>query len=195
MKLYDFAISLLLSSPPVLASLVKRDAQFVQGEPISADGKGAPILGELDGAYQPVQLETVPSCVKGCLAEKPIRMPMPEAYTLLTLLGGTNKQLDLQNPDNLAQQPTDNGVVPNLKWSFSDSKVRIFNGGWVREQVIQDLPQSHDIAAAQQHLKKGALRELHWHRVVSLRGLLSDLISNNYQAEWGFVYNGSILVS
>jgi hypothetical protein len=81
-------------------------------------------------------------------------------------IGGTNKQLDLQNPDNLGQQSTDNGVVPNLKWSFSDSKTRIFNGGWVREQVITDLPQSHDIAAAQQHLKKGALRELHWHRVV-----------------------------
>jgi oxalate decarboxylase/phosphoglucose isomerase-like protein (cupin superfamily) len=33
---------------------------------------------------------------------------------------------------------------------------------------VQDLPQSHDIAAAQQHLKKGAIRELHWHRVVRI---------------------------
>lgn len=82
--------------------------------------------------------------------------------------GGTNHELDLQNPDNLGQQSTDNGVVPNLKWSFSDSKTRLLKGGWVREQVIQDLPQSHDIAAAQQHLSKGAIRELHWHRVVSL---------------------------
>ncbi|KAL8649181.1 MAG: hypothetical protein Q9210_004558 [Variospora velana] len=32
---------------------------------------------------------------------------------------GTNKALDLQNPDNLASQGTDNGIVPNLKWSFS----------------------------------------------------------------------------
>lgn len=80
--------------------------------------------------------------------------------------GGTNKQIDLQNPDNLGAQSTDNGVVPNLKWSFSDSKTRILAGGWVREQVITDLPASHDIAAAQQHLKKGAIRELHWHRVV-----------------------------
>lgn len=56
------------------------------------------------------------------------------------LLGGTNKQIDLQNPDNLGAQSTDNGVVPNLKWSFSDSKTRLLNGGWVREQVIQDLP-------------------------------------------------------
>jgi oxalate decarboxylase len=83
--------------------------------------------------------------------------------------GGTNHQIDLTNPDNLAQQPTDAGVVPNLKWSFSDSKARIFNGGWTREQVVTDLPSSPDIAAAQQHLHKGAVRELHWHRVVGSR--------------------------
>ena len=70
------------------------------------------------------------------------------------------------NPDNLGGQSTDNGNVPNMKWSFSDSRTRLLKGGWVREQVIQDLPQSHDIAAAQMHLKKGALREMHWHRVV-----------------------------
>ncbi|TVY40634.1 putative oxalate decarboxylase [Lachnellula subtilissima] len=95
------------------------------------------------------------------------------------ILGGTNHQLDLQNPDNLAAQSTDNGLVANLKWSFSDSKSKIFNGGWTREQVVTDLPASHDIAAAQQHLKKGALRELHWHRV----------------AEWGYVYSGQVLLS
>src|ERR1700750_457597 len=88
---------------------------------------------------------------------------------LMLLSGGTNHQIDLANPDNLGQQPTDNGVVPNLKWSFSDSKTRLLNGGWVREQVVQDLPQSHDIAGAQQHLRKGAIRELHWHRVVSAK--------------------------
>ncbi|KAM0664473.1 hypothetical protein ACQRIT_001639 [Beauveria bassiana] len=95
------------------------------------------------------------------------------------ILGGTNKELDLQNPDNLGQQSTDAGVVPNLKWSFSDSKTRIVKGGWVREQVVTDLPSSHDIAGAQQHLNKGAIRELHWHK----------------SAEWGFVYNGRITVS
>ncbi|RSL93603.1 hypothetical protein CEP52_013168 [Fusarium oligoseptatum] len=81
------------------------------------------------------------------------------------IVGGTNKELDLQNPDNLGRQPTDNGIVPNLKWSFSDSKTRLFEG--------------HDISGAQQHLVKGAIRELHWHRV----------------AEWGIVYEGSVLVS
>ncbi|KAI9709806.1 MAG: hypothetical protein M1812_007598 [Candelaria pacifica] len=93
--------------------------------------------------------------------------------------GGTNPQLDLQNPDNLGAQGTDNGLVVNLKWAFSDSKTRLLSGGWVREQVVTDLPASHDIAAAQQHLRKGAIRELHWHRV----------------AEWGYVYAGSIIIS
>ena len=57
-------------------------------------------------------------------------------------------------------------MVPNLKWSFSDSKTRLLYGGWTREQVVTDLPASQDIAAAQQHLTKGSIRELHWHRVV-----------------------------
>ncbi|KAG7007480.1 oxalate decarboxylase [Physcia stellaris] len=61
--------------------------------------------------------------------------------------GGTNPALDQQNPDNLGAQSTDSGTVPNLKWSFSDSRTRLFAGGWVREQV------------------EGALREMHWHRV------------------------------
>jgi len=82
--------------------------------------------------------------------------------------GGTNKAIDLQNPDQFRTPSTDNGFVPNVKWSFSESQTRLFPGGWSREQVIQDLPQSHDIAGAQQHLKKGAIRELHWHRTVSV---------------------------
>jgi oxalate decarboxylase len=86
---------------------------------------------------------------------------------MLTIcLGGTDHQIDLQNPDNLGEEPTDAGLITNLKWSFSDSKTKIFNGGWTREQVVTDIPPSKDIAGAQQHLKKGALRELHWHRVV-----------------------------
>lgn len=95
------------------------------------------------------------------------------------ILGGTDRQIDLANPSNLGQQSTDSGTVPNLKWRFGDSKTRIYPGGWVREQVDNDLPASHDIAAAQQHLKKGAIRELHWHRV----------------AEWGQVLFGRVLVS
>lgn len=121
----------------------KRDEdKFSEGQPISKDGKGGPLLGENE---RTVEMER----------------------KLTGATGGTNHELDLQNPDNLGRQSTDSGVVPNLKWSFSDSKTRILKGGWVREQVITDLPQSHDIAGAQQHLTKGAIRELHWHKVVS----------------------------
>lgn len=95
-----------------------------------------------------------------------VRFPLLKSVTSLTEPGGTNHQIDLQNPDNLGAQSTDAGTVPNLKWSFSDSKTKLFNGGWTREQVGTDLPQSHDMAGAQQHLEKGAVRELHWHRVV-----------------------------
>ncbi|KAF3932393.1 hypothetical protein ABW19_dt0205818 [Dactylella cylindrospora] len=95
------------------------------------------------------------------------------------ILGGTNPSRDREQPDHIRPPATDNGNVPNLKWAFSDSKTRLVKGGWVREQLVTDLPPSKDIAAAQQHLVKGAIRELHWHKV----------------AEWGIVFNGSILVS
>lgn len=95
------------------------------------------------------------------------------------LLGGTNVALDKQQPDNIVPPSTDNGAVPNLKWAFSDSHMRLFNGGWIREQTVTDLPPSKDISAVQQHLKKGAFRELHWHRV----------------SEWGILTHGSVLLS
>lgn len=95
------------------------------------------------------------------------------------LLGGTNTALDSQQPDNIVPPSTDNGAVPNLKWAFSDSHMRLFDGGWIREQTVTDLPPSKDISAVQQHIKKGALRELHWHRV----------------SEWGILTHGSVLLS
>lgn len=92
---------------------------FTTGSPDNGNGKGGPILGK--SLYSTDNLQ------------------------LTDLLGGTNKQIDLQNPDNLGRQSTDAGTVVNLKWSFSDSKTKIFNGGWTRTQVVTDLPSSHDI--------------------------------------------------
>lgn len=87
----------------------------------------------------------------------------------------SNTAIDKQNVDYVSPPPTDNGVIPNLKWSFSLSKTKLLKGGWVREQVVTDLPVSKDVAAAEQSLSPFAYRELHWHRV----------------AEWAFVINGS----
>ncbi|KAL2105268.1 hypothetical protein VUR80DRAFT_8664 [Thermomyces stellatus] len=52
------------------------------------------------------------------------------------ILGGTNRFVDQQNPDNLGQQPTDHGTVPNLKWRFSDSHTDVRWGGWLRSQAL-----------------------------------------------------------
>jgi hypothetical protein len=45
MKLSSAVLTLVLGGTNALPSFVKRDAGFAQGEPISADGKGAPLLG------------------------------------------------------------------------------------------------------------------------------------------------------
>jgi oxalate decarboxylase len=127
---------------------------YAQGQPIDGKGKGAPLLGEL-------------------------LMPSKKYSSTNNRSGGTERNIDIDNPANLGQESTDAGAVKNLKWRFSDSKTRQLPGGWVREQVITDLPASNDIAGAQQHLTKGSIRELHWHRV----------------AEWGYVYQGQVAVA
>ena len=107
MKLSDLPL-LFCAAVAASGSTLNKRSQFSQGEPIDDNGKGGPILGQFP-----------------YLNTGPFSNP---------LLGGTNHQIDLQNPDNLAAQSTDAGTVPNLKWSFSQSKTRIFNGGWVRER-------------------------------------------------------------
>ena len=121
--------------------------QFASGQPIDGGGKGAPFGGKY-------------------FEFSHLHSPSPSAKSIQD---GTNHPLDLQNPDNLGQQSTDSGLVPNLKWSFSDSKTRLLPGGFVREQTITDLPSSTDISAVQLHLTKNAIRELHWHSVVCER--------------------------
>lgn len=93
--------------------------------------------------------------------------PLAHSYVGDIISGATNHEIDLENPDNLGRQSTDAGTVVNLKWRFSDSKTNVYEGDWVRKQVVQDLPASTDISGAQQHLSKGSIRDLHWHRVVS----------------------------
>lgn len=124
-------------------STLNKRQDFKNGEPVDGKGKGAPHSGWYWLCNGILHISNISS-------------------------GGTNHQIYLENPANLGQESTDNGLVPNLKWSFSDSKTKLFKGGWVREQVITDLPVSTDIAAAQVHLTKGASRELHWHKVVRI---------------------------
>jgi oxalate decarboxylase family bicupin protein len=111
-------------------------------------------------------------------------------------LGVTNLEIDLQNPDNLGCQSTDPENVVNLKWRMSDSKTMPLDGGWMCQQVITDLPASRDIVGAQQYIQNGGIRKLHWHRVVSRTPTLTSNQWPEYgQAEWGYLYKGSLGIS
>ncbi len=91
-----------------------------------------------------------------------------------TILGPSNPAREAENPDILVPPPTDNGLVPNLKWSFADSHMKLNEGGWAREVTIRELPSSPTIAGVNMRLKAGAVREMHWH----------------HAAEWSFMLKG-----
>src|SRR2546429_9924081 len=44
--------------------------------------------------------------------------------------GPRNLARDRQNPDILVPPATDHGTLPNLRFSFSDSHMRLETGGW-----------------------------------------------------------------
>ncbi|GAB0167756.1 oxalate decarboxylase family bicupin [Lysinibacillus sp. CTST325] len=81
---------------------------------------------------------------------------------------------DLENPDMLVPPKTDAGLVPNLKFSFSDTHMVLKNGGWSREITVRDLPIATTLAGVNMSLTPGGVRELHWHQ----------------QAEWSYMLLG-----
>ncbi len=91
-----------------------------------------------------------------------------------TILGPTNPPIEAQNLSLLVPPGTDHGTIPNLKWSFSSSPMRLEDGGWARQTTIRELPISTQIAGVNMRLKAGAIRELHWHQ----------------QSEWAYMLKG-----
>jgi oxalate decarboxylase len=91
-----------------------------------------------------------------------------------SIIGPSNPAREAENPDTLAPPPTDRGTLPNLRWSFTDSHMRLGEGGWARQTTTRELPISKDIAAVNMRLKPGAVREMHWHKA----------------AEWAFMLQG-----
>jgi oxalate decarboxylase len=79
--------------------------------------------------------------------------------------GPNNVGLDDENPSSVWAPPTDAGVQPPFKYSFSLSHKRIEEGGWTRQVTVRDLPMSKKMAGVQMRLTKGGIRELHWHVV------------------------------
>jgi oxalate decarboxylase len=93
--------------------------------------------------------------------------------------GPRNVERDLQNPDILSPPATDHGTLPNLRFSFSDSHMRLESGGWTRQITKRELPVSPNIAGVNMRLKSGAIRELHWHKA----------------AEWAYMLYGTARIT
>ncbi len=91
-----------------------------------------------------------------------------------SILGPTNPSRALENPDRISPPPTDSGTMPNLKWSFTDSHMRLEEGGWARQVTFRELSIATDLSAVNMRLKAGAIRELHWHK----------------EAEWAYMLKG-----
>jgi oxalate decarboxylase len=69
-----------------------------------------------------------------------------------------------QNPDILSPPATDHGTLPNLRFSFEDSHMRLEPGGWARQVTVRELGVSKNIAGVNMRLNSGGVRELHWHK-------------------------------
>jgi uncharacterized RmlC-like cupin family protein len=93
--------------------------------------------------------------------------------------GPRNLERDRQNPDLLVPPSTDHGTLPNLRYSFSDSHVRLESGGWTRQVTVRELGVSKDLAGVNMRLNAGGVRELHWHKA----------------AEWAYMLHGSARIT
>lgn len=89
-------------------------------------------------------------------------------------LGPRNVMRDRQNPNMLVPPVTDAGLLPNLKFSFSDATMTLNHGGWSREVTVRELPIATTLAGVNMSLTPGGVRELHWHQ----------------QAEWAYMLLG-----
>jgi oxalate decarboxylase len=102
-------------------------------------------------------------------------VPQPIRGNMGTAIQGPhNIPLERENPDQLASPYTDNGTIPNLKFSFATARNRLVTGGWAREVTIRELPIATELAGVNMGLKPGGIREMHWHK----------------EAEWAYMLAG-----
>lgn len=93
--------------------------------------------------------------------------------------GPRNILRDIQNPNMLVPPFTDAGLIPNLKFSFSDTYMTLNHGGWSREITVRELPVATTLAGVNMSLTAGGVRELHWHQ----------------EAEWAYMLLGSARIT
>ncbi|MTI33142.1 oxalate decarboxylase family bicupin [Xanthovirga aplysinae] len=109
----------------------------------------------------------------------PIPEPIRKDGAGASDLGPRDIARDLENPDMLIPPVTDAGNVPNLKFSFSDTHMNLYHGGWSREVTQRELPIATTLAGVNMRLKPGGVRELHWHK----------------EAEWAYMLQGKARIS
>jgi oxalate decarboxylase len=95
------------------------------------------------------------------------------------ILGPTNDPRAAEEPFTQAPPATAHGTMPNLKWSFSDSHMRLEEGGWARQTTVRELPISKAMAGVNMRLKAGVVREMHWHK----------------EAEWAYMIKGKARIT
>lgn len=74
---------------------------------------------------------------------------------------------------------TDAGLLSNLKFSFSDTFMKLNHGGWSRQITVRELPIATSLAGVNMSLTAGGVRELHQHK----------------QAEWSYMLLGRARIS
>jgi oxalate decarboxylase len=95
------------------------------------------------------------------------------------IIGPTNPAREAESPSRLTPPRTDNGTLPNLKWSFADSHNRLQPGGWARQTTIRELPIATELAGVNMRLAAGAVREMHWHK----------------EGEWAYMLKGGARIT
>jgi oxalate decarboxylase len=86
---------------------------------------------------------------------------------------------DRENPDMLNPPVTDQGTLPNLRFSFADAHTRQTDGGWTRQVTQRELGISTTLAGVEMRLNAGSIRELHWHK----------------QGEWAYMLTGTARIT
>jgi oxalate decarboxylase family bicupin protein len=142
-------------------------------------------LGAAGTLAAPVEQPSLPGSVAGQHHAGPHKVSGPytpdnrNPYDKTVDAQGDTMQDLRQNPGDVRPPSTDHGNVPNMRWSFSDSHMRVEEGGWVRQTTVLELPTSKELAGVLMSLDEGAIRELHWH----------------HQAEWAYVLEGKVRVT
>ncbi|MEJ7659077.1 MAG: cupin domain-containing protein [Hymenobacter sp.] len=84
-----------------------------------------------------------------------------------------------QSQDPLRSQLTDQGSLPNMRFSFADAHNRLSVGGWSRQVTNREMSSAMTIAGVDMRLNPGSSREMHWHK----------------EAEWAYMLKGRARVS